>query len=190
MFICCLTIQQKYYFFKFFVDGSFTLFLHYLFCTALCIFAFGLKCIPKFYVQGCAFFSLPCFYIILFWNALCILNFVFNFIPKFYVSRVYVFSFTLFLRYSFLLRVMYSQFCFQIYSQILCVKGVHFLSVEVQSSDCYHIWVIMFSIFWSEMACGFLYFQYFGVKCYVVSRIFNILELNAMRVLVISFPRV
>ena len=122
------------------------------FCKVWCIFAFVFKCIPKFYVQGCVFLPLPCFYVILFCNALCIFNFVFKFVPKFYVSRVCVFSSTLFLRYTFLYRVMHFQFSFQTYSQILCVKGVYFLTVKVQSSDRQ---VIVFSIFWSEMQSGF-----------------------------------
>ena len=83
---------------------------------------------------------------------------------------------------------MYFKFSFQIYSQISCVEGVHFLTVEVQSWDCYHRRVIVISIFWRKMSCGFSYFQYLGVKCHAVSHVVNILEWNAMRVLVFSFP--
>ena len=105
---------------------------------------------------------------------------------------------------------------FQIYFPILCVKGLCFSTVEVQSSNCYHRRVIVFSIFWSEMPCGFSYFnifeqnamqflifsifwsempcgfsyfQYFGVKSHAVFGEFNILEWNSMRFLCFHFTK-
>ena len=52
------------------------------------------------------------------------------------------------------------------------------------------MWLLVFSILWSEIPCGFSCFQYFGVKFQVVSRVFNILEWNSMRFLVFSFFQV